>query len=165
MLKKTIAALLVVPTLLTFTPHLNTTTNYITPRIIKNEKELICLADNIYHEAKNQSRAGKMAVAFVTLNRTHHRSYPENVCNVVYQRYNNVCQFSWVCMNRTINNVIAYTESKSIAKMVMLRYNTLLDPTEGALFFHAHYVNPPWAKTFKKTVRIDDHIFYTLKRQ
>ena len=35
-----------------------------------------------------------------------------------------------------------------------------LDITDGALFYHADYVTPGWAKTKQKTVEIQDHIFY-----
>jgi hypothetical protein len=37
----------------------------------KTDPELICLAMNIYHEARNQSIAGQMAVALVTINRVN----------------------------------------------------------------------------------------------
>ena len=35
-----------------------------------------------------------------------------------------------------------------------------IDLTDGALFYHADYVTPGWAKTKIKTVEIQDHIFY-----
>ena len=41
---------------------------------------------------------GKIAVAFVTLNRVKSAKYPKTICNVVAQKgKNGVCQFSWVC--------------------------------------------------------------------
>ena len=39
----------------------------------------------------------------------------------------------------------------------------LLDITDGALWYHADYVKPSWAKHKKITTEIGDHIFYTLK--
>ena len=66
--------------------------------------EVECLALNIYHEARNQPTAGKLAVAQVTLNRVKHDRFPNTICGVVYQGYylnNNPikhkCQFSWWC--------------------------------------------------------------------
>ena len=50
------------------------------------QKELECLARNIYWEAANESYEGKLAVAQVTLNRTKASGYPNTVCEVVYQK-------------------------------------------------------------------------------
>ena len=63
------------------------------------EKQLKCLADNIYFEAGYESFEGKVAVAQVTLNRANHPNWSSDVCKVVYQKnviYEKVvCQFSW----------------------------------------------------------------------
>ena len=48
-------------------------------------KEVQCLAKNIYFEAKNQGTGGWLAVAFVTLNRVKDTRYPNTICEVVYQ--------------------------------------------------------------------------------
>ena len=40
---------------------------------------LMCLALNVYHEAKNQSLIGQIAVAQVVLNRVHDERYPNTV--------------------------------------------------------------------------------------
>ena len=39
------------------------------------QKEVKCLADNIYFESAHEPDQGKMAVAFVTLNRTRHKDF------------------------------------------------------------------------------------------
>ena len=153
MLKKVLAATLIIPLALY-------TTTIAQAKRIDNEKELNCLAENIYHEAGNQSLMGKIGVAFVTINRSKNINYSNNVCSVVYQKYNGICQFSWVCEGKIVRNNAAYREAKRIAILVVTKYNELIDPTEGALFFHAHYVKPDWSRRFIKTVRIDDHIFY-----
>ena len=46
---------------------------------------VMCLALNVYHEAKNQSLIGQIAVAQVVMNRVKDERYPDNVCDVVYQ--------------------------------------------------------------------------------
>ena len=46
---------------------------------------LICLASNVYHEAKNQSIDGQIAVAEVVMNRVADTRYPNTVCEVVKQ--------------------------------------------------------------------------------
>jgi spore germination cell wall hydrolase CwlJ-like protein len=94
-------------------------------RIELTEREKECLSRNIYHEAANEPVEGQVAVAIVTLNRANDPFYPNNVCDVVYQRGSysakktieikvgkgkkkrteekqitknwTVCQFSWTC--------------------------------------------------------------------
>ena len=68
--------------------------------------DIYCLAQNIYFEAGNQPLAGKIAVSQVVLNRVKHPSYPDNICDVIYQAkmkvnwkneivpIRNQCQFS-----------------------------------------------------------------------
>ena len=88
-------------------------------------KQLLCMAKNIYYEAASESFEGKLAVAQVTMNRVNSKKFPSNVCDVVYQRGSysakktieikvgkgkkkrteekeitknwTVCQFSWTC--------------------------------------------------------------------
>ncbi len=50
-----------------------------------DKKQVQCLAENIYFEAKNQGTAGWAAVASVTLNRVKDYRYPNTVCEVVKQ--------------------------------------------------------------------------------
>ena len=38
--------------------------------------------------------------------------------------------------------------------------NAIIDITEGATHYHADYVLPDWAATKRKTIEIEDHIFY-----
>lgn len=166
MLKKILAVLLIVP-IVFFTLDLKPAIEVPVVQaatIQPSERDLRCLAENIYHEAKNQSEIGKIAVAFVTLNRSVNTRFPADICKVVYQKNTGICQFSWVCeVGKRVKDKDAFLEAKRIATIVLLRYNELIDPTNGALFFHAHYIKPDWSKRVVKTVRIDDHIFYKLK--
>jgi len=128
------------------------------------EKNLSCLALNIYREAGHEPFEGKVAVAQVTLNRTQHPQFPNSVCEVVYQKNSFmgkvVCQFSWYCDSvhkmRPINKQ-AYDESYRVAKMVYLE-DFKLESVKSALYYHADYVNPNWGK--KKVTKIGAHIFY-----
>jgi spore germination cell wall hydrolase CwlJ-like protein len=128
------------------------------------EKNLTCLALNIYREAGHEPFEGKVAVAQVTLNRTQHPSFPNTVCEVVYQKNSFmgkvVCQFSWYCDSvhrmRPVNKQ-AYEESYRVAKMVYLE-DFKLESVKSALYYHADYVSPNWGK--KKVTKIGAHIFY-----
>lgn len=128
------------------------------------ERQLGCLAKNIYHEAGNEPFEGKVAVAQVTMNRVDSGKFADNVCGVIYQKnviYEKVlCQFSWVC-DRVVGarpvNKAAYDESMEVAKKVLLEDYRLPGLTE-AMYYHADYINPGWGKP--KITKIGHHIFY-----
>jgi spore germination cell wall hydrolase CwlJ-like protein len=126
------------------------------------KEEVNCLADNIYYEAGTESYEGKLAVAQVTLNRVNSDKYPKNVCGVVKQKDNGVCQFSWVCLKVSkTKDKYAWEESRLIAEK-MLTQTTFHDKLAktNALFYHADYVNPAWVN-LKVISKIGKHIFYT----
>lgn len=134
----------------------------------ETQKQVRCLAENMYYEAVGESRTGRIAIAFVTLNRVEHLAYPNTICEVVTQKYKNVCQFSWVCQKEKYKNFIrgvnlkednpSYEEILRLATYVYLNRDSLDDPTKGSLYYHADYVSPNW--NLKKTVQIGKHIFY-----
>mgnify|MGYP003121057312 CR=1 FL=1 len=131
---------------------------------------LLCLALNVYHEAKNQNAIGQIAVAQVTMNRVYDDRYPDTVCEVVKQGptyswkpdypIKNRCQFSWYCdgLSDTPTEEYAWEYAQVIAHEVY--YGNVVDVVEGATHYHAHYVKPEWASSKTYIVRIDDHIFY-----
>ena len=132
--------------------------------------ELQCLATNIYHEARSEGLTGQRAVAWATMNRVSSDAYPDTVCEVVHQAkltddgtpIKNKCHFSWYCDGKSdkIENETAWNESVAIAEEVMYNYGIETDPTNGAIMYHAAYVEPYWASSYEKTARIDTHIFY-----
>ena len=48
-----------------------------------SDKDVDCLARNIFYEAGSEPIEGKVAVGMVTINRTQDERYPQNVCGVV----------------------------------------------------------------------------------
>ena len=139
------------------------------------ETAFICLALNTYHEAKNQSLVGQIATAQVVMNRVEDDRFPNTVCEVVKEGptrpswedpkkeypIRHRCQFSWYCDGKpdTPKNEKAWRKAQDVAFLVL--YNKIqLDVTEGATHYHATYVRPAWAKTKKRTTRIEKHIFY-----
>ena len=128
------------------------------------ERQLDCLAKNIYHEAAGEPFEGKVAVAQVTMNRAESGKFPSDVCAVVYQKnvfYEKVvCQFSWYCQNGgqpLIRSSAMYDESYKVAKKVLLE-DFRLDIMKTAMYYHADYVNPNWK--LEKIGKIGRHIFY-----
>jgi spore germination cell wall hydrolase CwlJ-like protein len=132
------------------------------------ERQLECLAMNVYREAGHENFEGKVAVAQVTMNRASHPSFPQDICAVVYQKSvimdRVICQFSWYCDTahkaRPVNQT-AYNESMAVAKKVLLE-GFRLDVMKEALYYHANYVNPQW--NLEKIGTIGNHIFYRGKK-
>lgn len=141
----------------------------------EDKKNISCLAKNIYWEASSEPTRGKAAVAQVTVNRTVDERFADDICGVVYERdcvkvrgrMRTICQFSWTCMsvkNKTPKNVKNWEESVEIAQKFILDGINLPELDE-ALFYHAAYVKPRWAKQMVKIERIGNHIFYREKER
>lgn len=124
------------------------------------QKQVDCLAQNIYHEAGYEPQEGKVAVAMVTLNRLASGNYANDVCGVVKQKTNGTCQFSWYCAvtGLTIRDHSLYNDIRNLAVNVLMNYDNMADVTGGATYYHADYVNPGWR--LPKTTKIGRHIFY-----
>ena len=127
-----------------------------------------CLAQNIYHEARGEPMVGKLAVGHVVLNRMADRRFPRLACSVIKQGGENPrhrCQFSWWCDGRSdrARNREAWQESMVLAYLI--RAGITKDPTDGALWYHASYVSPSWARAMKLNVKIGKHIFYADHRE
>lgn len=130
----------------------------------EQQRQLQCMADNIYWEAASEPAEGKIAVAQIVMNRVAHPSFPKDPCKVIYQRnviYDRmVCQFSWFC-DRTIlakkKHPELYKESYDAAVLVMME-GMRLPSLRDALYYHADYVNPHWNKV--RVAQIGRHIFY-----
>lgn len=127
------------------------------------ETVLMCLAMNVYHEARGSSYEAQIAVASVVMNRVEDERFPSTVCEVVQQggdRSLGQYQFSWFCdgSNDWPRDRAAWQEAHRVAVRVLLEL--VEDPTDGALYYHAPYVNPSWANDMTKTRRDDAHIFY-----
>lgn len=123
-----------------------------------NKTDEFCMAKNIYHEAGAEPTLGKYAVAQVTINRIKSPKYGDGVCEVVFEPY----QFSWA-NNRhrrwTTPKGEQWEQAKEIAKDV-LRDGKRIYGMDDALFYHATYVRPSWARTKDRLTRIGLHIFY-----
>ena len=123
------------------------------PRSWVYDNETVCLAKNIYHEARGESVQGKVMVAKVTLNRVASGIFRKTICGVVYQRG----QFSWTKDKyKPILDKSAWLNTLHIAKLVMLNpsyYKTT------ATHYHNLKVKPLWR--LKQTDKIGNHVFYT----
>jgi len=119
--------------------------------------DLRCLAQAVYFEARGEPLTGQLAVARVVINRAGSGIYPRDYCSVVTQR----SQFSFVKGGRipqADESSRAWLRAKAIAQIA---HQDLWECEAGdALYFHASYVKPGWARRKTQVARIDTHIFY-----
>lgn len=131
----------------------------------KDKRELYCLSQNVYFEARGEHTAGQLAVAMVTMNRVYSKRFPNTVCKVVWQRK----QFSWTHDGKSDRpkDRKAWKLAQQIAKFVYKKYsaykvmsNGALDLTRGALHYYApDLADPKWAQNKQVTRQIGGHLF------
>lgn len=131
-----------------------------------SEEDLHWMALNIYHEARNQSLAGMLAVGQVVLNRLDHPKYPKTIKDIVTQAKLtpagkprlHACQFSWYCDGKPddAKDLPALDRATYAARLVLeRRFPDLID---GATHYHTHQIKVTW--NYPLTSMIDSHIFY-----
>lgn len=122
----------------------------------------MCLALNMFFEARNEPLEGQLLVAEVTLNRVTSKHYPNNVCDVVWQRK----QFSWTHDGKhddpTRMNYLDRVSWDHIQKAAIevLKNSEKVLPGSKATHYHADYVKPYWAKDMKYIGKVGSHLFY-----
>ena len=140
---------------------------------------LLCLALNVYHEARNEPITGQVAVAQVTMNRVAHEG--TDVCEVVYRHK----QFSWTNgqyiftktmdgrqvahLNPAWDKKYGNTKDKKAWEQAQWIAFSILnghvkDVVHGATFYHATYVKPIWRKEKVLVSQIGRHLFYKAKQ-
>ena len=122
---------------------------------IDHASELDCLARNVYYESRGEPLVGQYAVAEVTMNRVASSMFPDSVCAVVNERG----AFSWI-NNEGLKEPHGFEwwRAQSVARSV---YGNHASPYVGdALFYHATYVSPDWARTRSRIAFIGRHLFY-----
>jgi spore germination cell wall hydrolase CwlJ-like protein len=132
-----------------------------------NEADARLLAATAWAEARSEGEIGMRAVAHVIINRIGAR-FGDNVESVILAPW----QFSaWNARdpNRPqaenpdayaieSGDLAAWVSAQRIAREVLLGQS--LDPTGGALFYHARSVHPRWARFGEGRRIIGAHIFY-----
>ena len=86
---------------------------------LAQSNELMCLATNIYFEARGEPEAGQFMVGFVTMNRVYDKRFPNTVCGVVYQPG----QFIWDHSRKPVKGKL-FNRIIYIASIVMQSHDT-----------------------------------------
>lgn len=126
---------------------------------------VLCLALNVFYEARSEPIIAQKAVAQVVMNRVRQDGFPNDVCKVVYQKG----QFSWVSrvgsqglpkvsFEKDPIEFEAWQQALLIASRTLRRKEP--DVTGGATHFHRIGKHPKWRKELQKVGRFGKHIFY-----
>lgn len=122
------------------------------------QKDFLCMARNLFFEARGEKGKGMIAVANVVINRAEHPKFPDSICGVIYEKN----QFSWTRDPRKINAPLSKLDDKSkILAYEAVVNRSVKDITGGAVFFHANYTGFSWdTSKVQHTKTIGKHIFY-----
>ena len=127
------------------------------PRRLAGASDLLCMAVAIYHEARNQTLDGQLAVASVILNRTKEpERWGATPCAVVVP-----VQFSFMREDGSypaIPKDEVWAVAVEMAREALERGPSAL--VGQADHYHTPAVNPVWDKTMEQVVQIEDHIFF-----
>jgi spore germination cell wall hydrolase CwlJ-like protein len=125
-------------------------------------RDLECLTEAVYFEARGETPAGQAAVAQVVLNRVKSPAFPKSVCGVVFQGaadHRAGCQFSFACdgSTRRAREPDAWQRARRIATKAMSGQVTAA--IGNATHFHVATVQPDWSGLIR-VAQVGAHIFY-----
>ncbi len=129
---------------------------------LDQSRDLECLTQAAYYEARGEGRDGMRAVTQVVLNRVRHSAFPKTVCGVVYQGANRRvgCQFSFTCngsMRGAVNRT-AWNRARDVASSALS--GQVYAAVGNATFFHTTGVAPGWRNSMIRVGQVGDHLFY-----
>ncbi|WP_334161976.1 cell wall hydrolase [Phenylobacterium sp.] len=129
---------------------------------IDASRELECLTQAVYFEARGESPRGQAAVAQVVLNRVKHPAFPKTVCGVVFQgsHRRTGCQFSFACDGsmRGRREASAWDRARKVAARALS--GRLLGDVGSATHFHTTAVSPAWGPQMRQVAQVGMHVFY-----
>jgi spore germination cell wall hydrolase CwlJ-like protein len=125
-------------------------------------RDLECLTQAAYYEARGEGTDGMRAVVQVVLNRARHASFPSSVCGVVFQGSGRRvgCQFSFTCdgsMRAPVNRT-AWNRARTVASAALS--GAVYAGVGNATFFHTTGVSPSWRHSMLRVGQVGSHIFY-----
>jgi spore germination cell wall hydrolase CwlJ-like protein len=130
------------------------------PDLMQRARDLDCLTDAVYYEARGETKRGQQAVATVVLNRVKNPKFPKTVCGVVFQRAAGGCQFSFACDGsmRRGREQDAWEDARRVAARALAGY--VLRDIGSATHFHTTDVAPQWGPRMLRVAQVGLHVFY-----
>lgn len=140
----------------------------ITRMKLADQREIVCLATNIYHEARSDTNKSKWGVGLATRNRLKSGVFGDTYCEVIWSDYSKKFpQFPWI-KKKTADLVPRETKSwEEIQRIAYLLYvdRDIYDFTGGTTHFHNHTLSPIWSANAKPSdkKRYGKHIFVVVR--
>lgn len=129
---------------------------------LESSRELECLSEAVYYEARGETPSGQAAVAQVVLNRVRHPSFPKSICGVVFQgAYTRTgCQFSFACDGsmRKGREAGAWRRAQKVAAKALS--GAVMTEVGSATHFHTTGVAPGWGGRLMRVAQVGMHVFY-----
>lgn len=131
-------------------------------------REIRCIADNVWFEARGEGKEGWDAILTVMQSRIKDKRFPNEYCKVVKQKRKNICQFSWVCDSRLNNSTKhrstnLYREIYDYCETFYQAPHYFIDEKiDGALYYHSNKVKRTALGKMKlsEPVKVGNHYFY-----
>lgn len=142
-------------------PYLPSVGPFHFPGALENSRELDCLTQAVYYEARGETPSGQAAVAQVVLNRARNPAFPKSVCGVVFQRAaKGGCQFSFACDGSTLRGreAGAWSRSRKVASRALDGF--VMAEVGSATHFHTLNVAPMWGPRLLRVAQVGMHVFY-----
>jgi spore germination cell wall hydrolase CwlJ-like protein len=132
---------------------------------LETSRELDCLTQAVYFEARGESSAGQAAVAQVVLNRVRNPAFPKTVCGVVFQgaARHQGCQFSFACDGsmRRGREMVAWQRAQTVAARALS--GAVMGSVGNATHFHTINVRPGWGPNLLQVAQVGLHVFYKFR--
>ncbi len=128
---------------------------------LQAERDLDCLTEAVYFEARSESPRGQAAVAQVVMNRLANPNFPKTVCGVVFQGASRPgCQFTFACdgsMRHPLDET-AWDRARTVAEQALagIRVAAIGEATH----YHTTEVQPYWEASMLRVAQVGLHVFY-----
>jgi spore germination cell wall hydrolase CwlJ-like protein len=137
--------------------------------VLESGRQLDCLTDAVYFEARGETPRGQAAVAQVVMNRVANPSFPKTVCGVVFQGAaqsaaqgfgGHGCQFSFACDGSMRHGLEAdaWDRARQVAERALS--GQVLGDIGKATHFHTTSVSPDWGPQMLRVAQVGLHVFY-----
>ncbi len=129
---------------------------------LDSTRDLECLTQAVYYEARGESPAGQAAVAQVVLNRVKHPAFPKTVCAVVFQgaSVGHGCQFSFACDGSMHDRrePAAWRRAETVAARALS--GAVMAEVGKSTHFHTLGLAPEWEQDMIRVAQVGMHVFY-----
>lgn len=139
----------------------------------KEAQAMVCMALNVYHEARGSTVQDQMSTSYIVLNRMQDPSFPLTVCDVVWEYTTmksgkKIAQFSWTRDGASdIPKTKSSWELAQKIAYVVIKDSSLINLVGDRLNYFAHnsILPPSWARHAYDPVIIGAHTYLTATKQ